>query len=78
MRNISGSTLMLSIQAIKEEIKKYRSLVKTETIDDPEEFELLILSYTRAMNELESLYQIEFEDSVNLPSFDELTKDLYE
>ncbi len=78
MPNISMITTAIAITSIKDEIIKYENFINESNLDDPFEYELLILSYEKALWELEEAYKKEWQEGSNLTSYEELTKDLYQ
>lgn len=74
MAEIDNITLMMSIQAVNEQIKKYEHLLTSETLRDPEEIQSLILSYEKAAIALKEAYTSEWEEGSNLPAYHVLVK----
>lgn len=72
MAEVDIMTLMMSIQAVNAEIKKYESLLTSETLRDPDEIQSLILSYEKAANVLKDAYMQEWKEGSNLPEYSEL------
>jgi predicted translin family RNA/ssDNA-binding protein len=74
MAEVDIITLMMSIQAVNEQIKKYEALLTSESLGDPEEIQSLILSYEKASVVLKSAYMAEWHQGSNLPNYFELVK----
>ena len=60
-------TLMMAIQAVREELKRYDLLLTSETLRDPEEIQLLILSYEKTLQRLKEAYEAVWSEGSNLP-----------
>lgn len=75
MADIDLITLMMSIQAVNEQIKKYESLLTSETLRDPEEIQSLIFSYEKAAEILKEAYLQNWSEGSNLPAYSILVKD---
>ncbi len=77
LHDIHISTIGLSIQAIKEEIKNLECLLndqkKNQEVDN-EGLQLLIFDYSRALEELKIAYLKEWDETSSMPSYDELIK----
>jgi len=74
MANVDIITLMVSIQAVKEQIKKYELLLTSETLRDPEEIQSLIFSYEKAARVLKDAYLRDWREGSNMPPYEELVK----
>jgi hypothetical protein len=48
MAEVSGTTLMMAIQAVHAQIRHYEALLKSETLGDAAEIQSLVLSYENA------------------------------
>lgn len=69
MAEVDIITLMMSIQAVYEQIKKYEALLISETLRDPEEIQSLIFSYEKAADALENAYNQDWHEGSNLPKY---------
>lgn len=67
MSNIDDNTLLISLQAVYQNIKRYEALLDSETLSDPENIEELLISYDEALKTLKSLYQDALKRGANLP-----------
>jgi hypothetical protein len=74
MAEVDIITLMMSIQAVNEQIKKYEALLTSETLRDPEEIQSLIMSYEKALVALKNAYMTEWHEGSNLPKYFDLLK----
>lgn len=74
MAKVDIITLMMSIQAVNEQIKRYEALLTSETLRDPEEIQALIFSYEKAANVLKNAYEQEWQEGSNLPEYSEIAK----
>lgn len=74
MANVDGITLMMAIQAVNEQIKKYEELLTSETLRDREEIELLVLSYEKAATVLREAYENEWIEGGNLPLLNKIVQ----
>ena len=72
MPNIDNDTLLVSIQSVYQSIKRYESLLSSETLKDPENIEELLLSYDEALEVLKSCYEEQLELGVNLPPLESI------
>ena len=69
MAEVDNITLMMSIQAVNEQIKKYEQLLTSATLRDPEEIRSLILSYEKAASALKQAYIENWSEGGNLPEY---------
>ncbi len=67
MPNIDNDTLLVSLQAVYQNIKRYESLLDSETLSDHENIEELLVSYDEALKVLKSLYSEQLSAGANLP-----------
>lgn len=67
MPNIDPDTLMISLQSVYESINRFEALLQSETLQDPENIEELLISYDEALKVLKSAYQEELEKGAQLP-----------
>lgn len=72
MADVDSITLMMCIQAVNEQIRKYEELLTSETLRDQEEIESLVFSYEKALNALKEAYQREWSEGSNLPEYSTL------
>ncbi len=74
MADVSGSTLMMAIQAVHRQIRHYEGLLESQTLRDPQEIQSLILSYEAAARELKAAYRQERGAGSNLPEYEVLVQ----
>lgn len=74
MPEVDNITLMMSIQAVNEQIKKYEELLTSETLRDPEEIQSLVFSYEKAAEVLKDVYVSNWSPGSNLPEYSSLVK----
>ena len=74
MAEVDGLTLMMAIQAVNAEIRRYEQLLTSETLRDPEEIQSLIFSYEKTAEELKAAYESEWKEGTNLPPYSELIR----
>lgn len=72
MPNIDTDTLMISLQAVYESVKRYEALLESETLRDPENITELLLSYDEALKVLKSVYREEINKGENLPPLESI------
>jgi hypothetical protein len=75
MADVSGSTLLMAIQAVNHAIKALDHRLRhpdggSDLLDDTE----MLMSYTRAAEELRSVYEAARLGSSNLPPYAELVE----
>ncbi len=75
MAEVDLITLMMSIQAVNAQIRKYEELLTSETLKDPEEIQLLVLSYEKAAMALKEAYLNDWREGSNLPEYSALVKE---
>lgn len=75
MAELDGLTLMMAIQAVNEQIRRYEELLTSETLRDPQEIQSLILSYEGAAAHLREAYESEWSEGGNLPPYAKLVSD---
>jgi hypothetical protein len=73
--DVSGTTLMMAIQAVHAQVRHYESLLKSETLRDAAEIQSLILSYENAARALEHAYRQERVNGSNLPEYETLVRE---
>jgi hypothetical protein len=69
---LDNLTLMMAIQAVRDQIQRYESLLTSETLRDPEEIQSLIFSYEKAAERLKEAYEREWSAGSNLPPYSKL------
>ncbi len=67
MPSIDNDTLLISLQAVYQNIKRYESLIDSETLSDTENIEELLISYDEALKSLKSVYSEQLSSGANLP-----------
>jgi hypothetical protein len=72
MAELDGMTLMMAIQAVRDQIARYESLLDSETLRDRDEIELLILSYQKTQTRLREAYERDWTPTSNLPAYSKL------
>jgi hypothetical protein len=72
MSKIDNITLMMAIQAVNEQIKKYEQLLTSETLRDAAEIQELVFSYEKALEALRLAYEANWVQDGNLPAYDAL------
>lgn len=75
MAEVDGLTLMMAIQAVNAEVRRYEQLLTSETLRDPEEIQSLIFAYEKTAEELRAAYAVEWKEGSNLPKYDDLLRD---
>ena len=75
MADVDISTLLMSIQAINEQIRKYQK-VRVENreseLEDHELLEPLLVSYGRALHRLKQAYTSDWTPECNFPEYDKV------
>lgn len=69
MAEIDNITLMMAIQAVNEQIKKYEQLLTSETLRDAGEIQELVFSYEKAEEVLRAAYEANWSAGGNLPEY---------
>lgn len=72
MPNIDNDTLLISVQAVYQSIKRYESLLDSGTLKDSENIEELLTSYDEALNVLKSLYSEQINSGASLPPIESI------
>ncbi len=72
MVNIDKNTLLISLQAVFENINRYEALLESETLQDPENITELLLDYDEAFKTLCSVYRDELKNGSNLPPLESI------
>ena len=71
MPDISGSTLMMAIQAVDAKINEIsKQLEEDNDIEDVGEVDLLLLGYEKALQELRVGYEEALQTASNLPPYE--------
>lgn len=74
MVDLDDSTLIICIQSVNEQMKYLKSLLTSETLRDADQIEDLILSYQQAAAELRREYLNQWDETSNMPRYEELIK----
>jgi hypothetical protein len=74
MAEVDNITLMMSIQAVNEQIIKYENLLTSETLKDAEEIQSLVFSYEKAAAVLKEAYTRNWSKGGNMPEYNTLVK----
>jgi hypothetical protein len=69
---LDGITLMMAVQAVRDQITRYEALLESETLTDAGEIQGLILSYEKALMKLREVYENEWREGSNLPPYSKL------
>jgi hypothetical protein len=70
MVNLDSQTLLASLQAVRDQVFKYETLLESDTVTDIETYEELLLMYKEALSVLSSHYQGAVDSGENLPPLD--------
>lgn len=71
MPDISGSTLMMAIQAVDAKINEIsKQLEEGNDVEDVGEVDLLLLGYEKALQELRVGYEEALQTASNLPPYE--------
>lgn len=73
MADVSGNTLLMAVQAVHDAIMQLDERIRDGSGDPQADTEML-MSYTRAAEELRSAYEVARLTSTNLPPYDELVE----
>ena len=73
MADVSGNTLLMAVQAVNDAIAILDERIRDGSGDPLDDTEML-MSYTRAADELRSAYEVARLTSTNLPPYDELVE----
>lgn len=74
MVDLDDSTLIICIQSVNEQMKYLKSLLTSETLRDADRIEDLILCYQQAAAELKREYLHQWDETSNMPRYEELIK----
>lgn len=72
MPNIDNETLLVALQSVYESVNRYEQLLKSKTLQDPENITELLISHDEALRVLKSAYQEQIEAGENLPPLNEV------
>jgi hypothetical protein len=72
--DLDENTLIICIQSVNAQIKYLKSLLTSETLRDDDQIEDLILSYQKAAAELKREYLKQWDETSNMPRYEELIK----
>ena len=70
MADIDAGSLMMCIQAVNAEIKRYEALLASEPLNDGPDIQELIFIYETTAQVLKKAYESEWDPSSNLPKYD--------
>ena len=73
MADVSDNTLLMAVQAVHDAIMQLDERIRDGSGDPQSDTEML-MSYTRAAEELRSAYEVARLTSTNLPPYDELVE----
>jgi hypothetical protein len=73
MADVSGNTLLMAVQAVNDAIAVLDERIRDGSGDPLDDTEML-MSYTRAAEELRSAYEVARLTATNLPPYDELVE----
>ncbi len=73
MADVSGNTLLMAVQAVNDAIAALDSRIRDGSGDPMDDTDML-MSYTRAAEELRAAYEVARLTSTNLPPYDELVE----
>lgn len=74
MPQISGSTLVMAIQAVDAKIHQITEQLETDASPEAGDLELLLLSYEKAAQELRAGYEEAQRTISNLPPYQKLVR----
>ena len=69
---LDSLTLMMAIQAVRDQIRRYESLLTSATLRDPGEIQSLIFSYEKAAERLKQAYEDQWSEGSDLPPYSKL------
>ncbi len=72
MPDIDNDTLLVALQSVHESVKRYESLLHSETLSDPENITELLITYDEALRVLKSAYQQQLNNGANLPPLEKI------
>ncbi len=73
MADVSGNTLLMAVQAVNDAIAQLDASIRDGSGDPLADTDML-MSYTRAAEELRAAYEVARLTSTNLPPYDELVE----
>lgn len=71
MADVSGNTLLMAIQAVRDATKALEARIADGSGDPLDDVEML-MSYSRAADELRGAYEVARLNTDNLPSYEDL------
>jgi len=74
MSEISGNTLMMAIQAVDAEMRGIEDELEGADADISADLEELLLSWSKAADELKTAYEAALLSQVNLPPYEDLVQ----
>lgn len=75
MADVDGPTLVMAIQAVQSEIRRFEELLSSETLRDPADMQDLVVTFERAAEALKEAYLSEWTVGSNLPAYEKLVDD---
>jgi hypothetical protein len=72
MAAVDVLTLMMAIQAVRDQIARYEALLTSGTLRDPEEIQSLIVSYEKAQERPREAHESEWREGSNLRHYSKL------
>jgi hypothetical protein len=73
MADVSGNTLLMAVQAVNDAIKALEERLQGPDADPLDDTGML-MSYSRAADELRTAYEVARLNTSNLPPYDELVE----
>jgi hypothetical protein len=70
--DVDSLTLMMAIQAVRDQIERFETLLTSETLRDPEKIQSLIFTYEKAARRLKEAYEKDWSEGSNLPPYSDL------
>ncbi len=72
MPEVNGTSLAIAVEAVDAKIQSLLQELENASEDEVTDIEDILLSYTKAANDLREAYLIAFNKSSNLPPYEEL------
>ncbi|MCX7108562.1 MAG: hypothetical protein NTX45_00240 [Proteobacteria bacterium] len=72
MPEVNGITLAIAVQAVDAKIQSLSQEIESASEDEVTDIADLLLSYTKAADDLRDAYLVALRQSSNLPPYDEL------
>ena len=72
MPEVNGITLAIAVQAVDAKIQSLSQEIKSASEDEVTDIADLLLSYTKAADDLRDAYLVALKQSSHLPPYDEL------